>query len=260
MLLLMYNAGNRHAILSEVGWQWSFYPLLSKAFENAEKAKENQDDGSEENMEVYQDIFPLALRLVIILLQDACIHQASGWIEVEQLIILAPLTPNGKKITRAIFTNLLDAIKQEVESQLAKNIYWPANDNSAAATHSSRTSPTGNSSSYSPYPHVLNNLMNLAAMIEHFVLSNGLLSLDGKPITSDSNVISKEEGNPGESDFLLLTVKEQCESSKSDDTEDALVHDLSDELHGIDLELVKLLLSVYDQILFSVAAGGTCRH
>ena len=83
MLLLMYNAENRHAILSEVGWQWSFYPLLSKAFENAEKAKENQDDGSEENMTVYQDIFPLALRLVIILLQDACIHQASGWMEVE---------------------------------------------------------------------------------------------------------------------------------------------------------------------------------
>ena len=254
MLLLMYNAENRHAILSEVGWQWSFYPLLSKAFENAEKAKENQDDGSEENMTVYQDIFPLALRLVIILLQDACIHQASGWMEVEQLIILAPLTPNGKKITMAIFTNLLDAIKMEVESQLAKNIYWPANENSAAATHSFRTSPTGSSSSYSSYPHVLNNLTNLAAMIEHYVLSNGLLSLDGKPTTSDANVISKEESNPGESDFLLLTVKEQCESSKSDDTEDALVDDLSDENNRVDLELVKLLLSVYDHILFSVGS------
>ena len=268
LLLLTYNRENKESIISQKDWQFAFYPLLNKAYAgrfDAPDAAADDDSVSPTKIRQKQDIFPISLKLSTILLSHALINSQDGWMEVEQMVSLAPLTEHAQEITNAVLIDVTGAVKKEVQAQLTKNIYWPAgNKNDGASGGSNRSSPTASGSSTAPpYPWVLLNLGNLAAIVEQYVLLNEC-SLDGKPAAQNVEMVGGGGGDGG--DFVILEKQKGAGESASKKVEDDIAG--KEPVRGAGttgpvpspvvpnclILSAKAVLSVYDQILFSVGS------
>ena len=90
LMLIMYNPTNRKEMLRQKNWQWAFYPMLAEAYsqsENIKQGKTNNNDNDDEVM--YQDTYPISLKLIRILLLHAFSHIKNGWVHLEQFLIMS---------------------------------------------------------------------------------------------------------------------------------------------------------------------------
>ena len=94
LLLLTYNPTNRKEMLHQANWQWAFYPMLSEAFSSSEKFRQgkygqggdkNKNKGQDDEV-LFQDTYPISLKLIRILLFHACNNEKTGWNHLNNLL------------------------------------------------------------------------------------------------------------------------------------------------------------------------------
>jgi WD40 repeat protein len=253
LLLLTYNPTNRKEMLHQANWQWAFYPMFSEAFSNSEKFRQgkygqggdkNKNKGQDDEV-LFQDTYPISLKLIRILLFHACNNEKTGWNHLEQFIVMSNFSKNGHGINQQIMIGLLDQIEAEITTQLKNNLYWPfgIDSNSPSNYYNSGSSES---------PLIMQNLIGIANIIEHFVLSSSS-SLDGKAVASKDNISTRSTRS--ESDFVVIDKSSQkdnnCDGGATSNSEDNVDQEqfLLQEQNNL---LVTKLLSIYDNILYSV--------
>ena len=115
-------------MLCQDNWQWAFYPMLSNAYSKSEKNKkerllrtvETTDCDSNGDEFLFQDIYPISLKLLKILLFHACKDEENGWYHIEQFVVMSSFSKNGDVINYEILSGVLEQFGAEITSNLQK--------------------------------------------------------------------------------------------------------------------------------------------
>ena len=216
LLLMMYNPINRKEMLCQDNWQWAFYPMLSNAYSKSEKNKKGETtDRTVEQSDCdvmqrisFQDIYPISLKLLKILLFHACKDEENGWYHIEQFVVMSSFSKNGDVINYEILSGVLEQFGAEITSNLQKDLDW--------ASPSAHSSPTSNSPSthQRQLPLILSNLTGVSIIIEYFILS-GCQSFDGEPVAPTERISTRSTRS--ESDLWLIK-NHKIEEIPSSDT------------------------------------------
>ena len=183
------------------------YPMLSNAYSKSENNKkeettdrtiEKSDCDSNGNEFLFQDIYPISLKLLKILLFHACNHEENGWYHLEQFVVMSSFSKNGDVINYEISSGVLDNLGLKLH-QICKKIW--------IGRHPLHSSPTSNSpSTQQRHPLILRNLTGVSIIIEYFILS-GCQSFDGEPVAPTERISTRSTRS--ESDFVVIDKESQ---------------------------------------------------
>ena len=168
--------------------------------ETTDRTVEQSDCDSNGDEFLFQDIYPISLKLLKILLFHACNHEENGWYHLEQFVVMSSFSKNGDVINYEILSGVLEQFGAEITSNLQKDLDW--------ASPSAHSSPTSNSPSTQQrqLALILRNLTGVSMIIEYFILS-GCQSFDGEPVAPTERISTRSTRS--ESDFVVIDKESQ---------------------------------------------------